>query len=79
MIGCLTAPFRALGCLVVVGALWRSAGSTATRWAHRARGGSPGAEAPAAATSAGRPGPKALASAKSKVDSLNGWGADRWC
>lgn len=75
MIGCLTAPFRALGCLVVVGGL-------ALGWLYRdqvvrtARGWLPRAEAPAAATSAGRPGARALASAKSKVDSLNGWGAD---
>jgi len=75
MIGCLTAPFRALGCLVVVGAL-------ALGWLYRdqvvrtARGWLDRAEAPAVATSSGRPGAKALASAKSKVDSLNGWRAD---
>ena len=76
MIGCLTAPFRALGCLVVVGAL-------ALGWLYRdqvvrtARGWLDRAEAPAAvATSSGRSGARALASAKSKVDSLNGWGAD---
>ena len=74
MIGCLTAPFRALGCLVVVGGL-------ALGWLYRdqvvrtARGWLARAEAPAA-SSAGRPGARALASAKSKVDSLNGWGAD---
>ena len=75
MIGCLTAPFRALGCLVVVGAL-------ALGWLYRdqvvrtARGWLDHAEAPAVVTSSGRPGAKALASAKSKVDSLNGWRAD---
>jgi len=75
VIGCLTAPFRALGCLVVVGGL-------ALGWLYRdqvvrtARGWLAHAEAPAPATSAGRPGARALASAKSKVDSLNGWGAD---
>jgi len=75
VIGCLTAPFRALGCLVVVGGL-------ALGWLYRdqvvrtARGWLARAEAPAPATAAGRPGARALASAKSKVDSLNGWGAD---
>ena len=75
MIGCLTAPFRALGCLVVVGAL-------ALGWLYRdqvartARGWIDRSNAPVVATSSGRPGSKALASAKSKVDSLNGWGAD---
>lgn len=76
MIGCLTAPFRALGCLVVVGSL-------ALGWLYRdqvvraARGYLDRGHAPAAVTtSPGRPGAKALASAKSKVDSLNGWGAD---
>jgi hypothetical protein len=76
VIGCLTAPFRALGCLVVVGGL-------ALGWLYRdqvvrtARGWIARAESPApAAASTGRPGARALASAKSKVDSLNGWGAD---
>jgi hypothetical protein len=75
VIGCLTAPFRALGCLVVVGAL-------ALGWLYRdqvartARGWIDRSNAPVVATSSGRPGSKALASAKSKVDSLNGWGAD---
>jgi hypothetical protein len=76
VIGCLTAPFRALGCLVVVGGL-------ALGWLYRdqvvrtARGWLQRAEAPAAvSTSTGRPGARALTSAKSKVDSLNGWGAD---
>jgi len=76
VIGCLTAPFRALGCLVVVGGL-------ALGWLYRdqvvrtARGWIARAESPApTAASSGRPGARALASAKSKVDSLNGWGAD---
>jgi hypothetical protein len=75
VIGCLTAPFRVLGCLVVLGGL-------ALGWLYRdqvvrtARGWLGRAEAPAPAASAGRPGARALASAKSKVDSLNGWGAD---
>jgi hypothetical protein len=75
VIGCLTAPFRVLGCLVVLGGL-------ALGWLYRdqvvraAREWLARAEAPAPAASAGRPGARALASAKSKVDSLNGWGAD---
>jgi hypothetical protein len=76
VIGCLTAPFRALGCLVVVGAI-------ALGWLYRdqvvrtARGWIARAESPApTAAPTGRPGARALASAKSKVDSLNGWGAD---
>jgi hypothetical protein len=75
VIGCLTAPFRVLGCLVVLGGLalgWLYRDQvvrTAREWLARA-------EAPAPAASAGRPGARALASAKSKVDSLNGWGAD---
>jgi hypothetical protein len=76
VIGCLTAPFRALGCLVVVGALalgWLyrdQVARTARGWIARAESSVP------TAASTGRPGARALASAKSKVDSLNGWGAD---
>jgi len=77
VIGCLTAPFRALGCLVIIAAL-------ALGWLYRdqvvrtARGWLARTEvsAPATQTSAGRPGAHALATAKSKVDSLNGWRAD---
>ena len=64
MIGCLTAPFRVLGCLVVLGGLalgWLYRDQvvrTAREWLARA-------EAPAPAASAGRPGARALASAKS--------------
>jgi hypothetical protein len=73
--GCLTAPFRLLGCLVLIAAL-------ALGWLYRDRlvregrrliGGA-GAVTPAAAT--GRPGGRALGSARSKIDSLNGWRAD---
>lgn len=77
MIGCLTAPFRALGCLVLVIALgWG--------WLHRDRlvaearrmiGGSSGS-APAAVSSSARPGKRARRTALAKVDSLNGWRAD---
>ena len=77
MIGCLTAPFRALGCLVLIAAvalgwLYRDqVVRTARGWLARAEGAAPAAAAPA-----GRPGARALVSAKSKVDSLNGWRAD---
>ena len=74
MIGCLTAPFRALGCLVLIAALGLG-------WLYRdrvvrtARGW---LDHPAAAGAAavGRPGSRALASVRSKIDSLNGWRAD---
>jgi len=77
VIGCLTAPFRALGCLVLIAALalgWLYRDQvvrTARGWLARADGMPPAAAAPA-----GRPGARALASARSKVDSLNGWRAD---
>jgi hypothetical protein len=77
VIGCLTAPFRALGCLVVIAALvlgWLYRDQvvrTARGWLARADGAPP-----AAAAQPGRPGARALASARSKVDSLNGWRAD---
>jgi hypothetical protein len=77
VIGCLTAPFRALGCLVLVAALalgWLYRDQvvrTARGWLARADG-----VPTAAAPPVGRPGARALASAKSKVDSLNGWRAD---
>jgi hypothetical protein len=73
--GCLTAPFKLLGCLGLIAAL-------ALGWLYRDRllregrrllGGAE-AVIPAAAT--GRPGARALASARSKIDSLNGWRAD---
>ncbi|HWN17845.1 MAG TPA: hypothetical protein VNO19_02910 [Gemmatimonadales bacterium] len=73
--GCLSAPFKLLGGLALIVAL-------AIGWLYRDRLASelhrvldwPAAdEAPSAA---GRPGSRALASAQSKVDSLNGWGAD---
>jgi hypothetical protein len=78
VIGCLTAPFKALGCLVllvalVVGWLYRD------RLVHEGRRLIDRVEAPAAPTGAppaGRPGTRALASARAKIDSLNGWRAD---
>jgi hypothetical protein len=73
--GCLTTPFKLLGCLGLIAAL-------ALGWLYRDRllregrrllGGAE-AVTPAAAT--GRPGGRALSSARSKIDSLNGWRAD---
>jgi hypothetical protein len=81
VIGCLTAPFRALGCLVllallVAGWLYRD---RVVREAHRLldRVEAPAAPAVGApAPAAGRPGTRALASARAKLDSLNSWRAD---
>jgi hypothetical protein len=80
MMGCLTAPFKALGCLVLLAAL-------AIGWLYRDQVVREGRrllhriEVPKAASSsvvgvAGRPGTRALASAGAKIDSLNGWRAD---
>jgi hypothetical protein len=77
--GCLTAPFKVLGCLgllavLVVGWLYRD------RVLREARGlrdrvvhSSP---AQSAGPPVGRPGPRSLARAQAKIDSLNGWRAD---
>ena len=63
-----------LGCLVLLGAI-------ALGWLYRDRltsevrrrfGGRP----PVVATAVGRPGLRALESARAKIDSLNGWHAD---
>ena len=77
--GCLTAPFKVLGCLgllgvLVVGWLYRD---RVVREGRRIIGRieAPAARRPAAAT-AGRPGTRSLASANAKIDSLNGWRAD---
>ncbi|MBA3346775.1 MAG: hypothetical protein H0T44_15980 [Gemmatimonadales bacterium] len=74
MTGCLAAPFRLLGCLVllaalVLGWLYRD---RIVREGRRVLG--PTEAAPAVLP--GRPGQRALASARSKIDSLNGWRAD---
>jgi hypothetical protein len=72
--GCLTAPFRLLGCLVLVAALglaWLYRDRLeheARRVIDRVRNVAPAA--------GGRPGVSALESATAKVDSLNGWRAD---
>jgi hypothetical protein len=73
--GCLSAPFKLLGFIGLLAAL-------AAGWLYRDRlvgevqrlvgtSGSNGGGA-----SSGRPGARALRSAKSKIDSLNGWRAD---
>jgi hypothetical protein len=77
--GCLTAPFRVLGCLGLVALLLAG-------WLYRDRVVREGREllgrigrsgAPAGAPAArGRPGSRALATAEAKIDSLNGWHAD---
>jgi hypothetical protein len=73
--GCLAAPFKFVGCLGIVAALFIG-------WLYRDRlssearkvfGSISGSEAPAAT---GRPGSRALVTAHAKIDSLNGWGAD---
>jgi hypothetical protein len=72
--GCLTAPFRLLGCLVLLvalGAAWLYRDRLeheARRLIERVQGEVPSPE--------GRPGVSALESARAKVDSLNGWRAD---
>jgi hypothetical protein len=78
--GCLTGPFKLLGCfglvaLLVVGWLYRDrvlreGRRLVDRVQGTAQSGTP------TAASRGRPSARALASAEAKVDSLNGWGAD---
>jgi hypothetical protein len=77
--GCLTAPFKLLGCLVLVAALGLA-------WLYRDRLEQEArrvielvrevAPSGAASSPEGRPGVNALESANAKVDSLNGWRAD---
>lgn len=73
--GCLAAPFKLIGLLVLLAVL-------AIGWLYRDRliGGARqvfgSLEGNEAATPAGRPGSQALISARSKIDSLNGWRAD---
>jgi hypothetical protein len=73
--GCLTAPFRFAGCLgllllLFIGWLYRD---RLTSEARNVFGSLVHSEAPAAA---GRPGSRALVTARSKITSLNGRGAD---
>jgi hypothetical protein len=73
--GCLSAPVRLIGWLGVIAAL-------ALGWLYRdrlireGRRLLAGHAAAAPVVSGGRPGTRALESARSKVDSLNGWRAD---
>jgi hypothetical protein len=73
--GCLSAPFKLLGGVALLAAL-------AIGWLYRDRLGTElrrlldSSNASEAPTGAGRPGSRALTSAKSKIDSLNGWRAD---
>lgn len=72
--GCLTAPFKLLGCLgllIALGLAWLNRDRLeheARQLIERVRGEPPSAT--------GRPGVGALESARAKVDSLNGWRAD---
>lgn len=78
--GCLTAPFKALGCLVLIAVLvagWlfrdrvlREGRRVLGRVQHSA------APSPPVGAGQGRPGARALARARAKIDSLNGWRAD---
>lgn len=73
--GCLTAPFRFVGCvglilLLAVGWLYRD------RLTSEVRGLFGSSVLNNQVTSAGRPGAHSILSAKAKVDSLNGWRAD---
>ncbi len=74
MMGCLTAPFKLLGCLglilaLAVGYIYRDRLKQEGRQLiERIQGVVP--------PSSGRPGVSSLESAKAKVDSLNGWRAD---
>ena len=79
MMGCLTAPFKVLGCLglialLVIGWLYRD---RVVREGRQLLGRLEGSRSTAGAQAArGRPGSRALASAEAKIDSLNGWHAD---
>jgi hypothetical protein len=73
--GCLSAPFRIMGCLgllllLAVGWLYRDRIASEARRIFGTIGGSE------AASSTGRPAVRAIASARAKIDSLNGWRAD---
>jgi hypothetical protein len=74
VIGCITAPFRRLGCLVLIVALGLAyvyrdrLAEEGRRLIERIQGIVP--------PPSGRPGVSALESARAKVDSLNGWRAD---
>jgi hypothetical protein len=75
--GCLTAPFKVVGCLgliaaLIVGWLYRD---RVVREGRRLLGRIEGPQA-APPPAPGRPGTRALGTARAKIDSLNGWRAD---
>ena len=73
--GCLTAPFKLIGCLGLLAALgfgWLYRDRLLREGRRLVGGGA----AVVAAESVGRPGIRALKTARAKVDSLNGWRAD---
>jgi hypothetical protein len=71
--GCLTAPFKLVGYLVVIAALF-------VGWLYRDRLLAEGRKvlgwSSSETSSVGRPGANAIISAHAKIDSLNGWRAD---
>ena len=73
--GCLTAPFKLVGCLgliILLGIGWLYRDRILREGRRLLQG-----DAPVAASAAtGRPGVRALQTARAKVDSLNGWRAD---
>lgn len=77
--GCLTAPFKVIGCLGLIallgiGWLYRD---RVVREGRRLVGSIETSASPSSPAGArGRPGAKALVSAETKIDSLNGWRAD---
>jgi hypothetical protein len=77
--GCLTAPFKVLGCLglvaiLIIGWLYRD---RVVREGRQLLGALEGSrETTEARAARGRPGSRALVSAEAKIDSLNGWHAD---
>jgi hypothetical protein len=76
--GCLTAPFKVLGCLGLIAALlfgWLYR-DRLVREGRRLLGRLEGPAAVAPASRRGRPGARALETAGAKIDSLNGWRAD---
>jgi hypothetical protein len=76
--GCLTAPFKVLGCLGLIAALlfgWLYR-DRVVREGRRLLGRLERPAAVAPSSPRGRPGARALETARAKIDSLNGWRAD---
>jgi hypothetical protein len=76
--GCLTAPFKVLGCLglvtlLILGWLYRD---RVVREGRQLLGRIEGSAPAGMSAARGRPGSRALATAEAKIDSLNGWHAD---